>query len=207
MPDTVDNLIKALMRLPGIGPRQAERFVFFLLQHPDTVRDIRQALDNLLSSVEQCSECFRYSPKKASRGEICDICFSNKTECSTLLVVEKDVDFANVHKSGIYKGLYFLLGGLVPILDKEPEKIIRARELVKRVEVLTKTGLKEVILALSANPTGDHTLEYLREKLAPVLKKHNITLSVLGRGLSTGTEIEYSDSDTLSSALSSRKTF
>jgi recombination protein RecR len=94
------------------------------------------------------------------------------------------------------------LGGLVGILEKEPEKKIRQRELLKRIEE-TK-DIKEIIIALSANTDGDNTFSYLEKLLAPIAQKNNIKITHLGRGLSTGTELEYSDSDTLRNALKNR---
>lgn len=127
-----------------------------------------------------------------------------------LLVVEKDADFENIRKSGNYQGLFFLLGGSLPILEKNPSQKVRARELFDRVQNAAKntekTGeLKEVILAMNATPEGENTTLYILKILEPLVQKYNFKLSTLGRGLSTGTELEYSDVETFKSALESRK--
>lgn len=121
-----------------------------------------------------------------------------------LFVVEKDADLDNIERSG-FRGLYFVLGGTIPLASEEPQKYIRLRELVERIEQDgTKLVLNEVILGLSATSEGDHTRLLLQEKLAPMAQGFNFKLSSLGRGLSTGSELEYADPDTIASALNSR---
>jgi recombination protein RecR len=111
------------------------------------------------------------------------------------MIVSRDIDFEAVEKSGSYKGRYFVLGGSLPVLEKEPEKRIRISELKN---YLTRhTDVKEIILGLNANSEGENTAEYLKEHL----KKDGLTISLLGRGLSTGAELEYADPETLKSAL------
>jgi len=133
-------------------------------------------------------------------------------DTSTLMVVEKDSDLESVKKSRVYNGKYFILGGLVPIIEKNTKKRIRIEELKERIK---KEGenLREIILAFSLNPQGDHTDSYVREQLNEIVEKLNpstklragIKISSLGKGLSTGTELEYSDNDTLKNALKNRQ--
>jgi len=120
-----------------------------------------------------------------------------------LMVVAKDVDLDNIEKTKSYNGFYFILGGLVPILEKNPEQKVRINELLKAIE--KRNDLKEIILALSASPNGDNTAEYLKRILSPIAEKKGIKISLLGRGISTGLELEYSDSDTLKHALTNRE--
>lgn len=123
-----------------------------------------------------------------------------------LLVVEKDVDFENMHKAGIWNGFYFILGGTIPLLEKEPAKRIRAKELFYTVQDRAKNdGLREVVLAMNATSEGENTAVYLQKILESLAEKYSITVTSLGRGLSTGTELEYSDKDTLKDALESRR--
>ncbi len=101
--------------------------------------------------------------------------------------------------------MYFILGGLVPIVTKDTPNFVRTKELINTIEKRAQDGvLKEVILALSINPQGEHTDMYLRELINPLKDKYNFKLSTLGRGLSTGTELEYSDSETIKNALRNR---
>jgi recombination protein RecR len=121
-----------------------------------------------------------------------------------LFVLEKDVDVENVERSN-YRGVYFVLGGAIPLGAEEPEKHIRIPELLKRAQAEASEGtLKEIILGLSATTEGDHTRDILAEKLRTLAEVHAIKISALGRGLSTGSELEYADPDTISNALSSR---
>ena len=134
----------------------------------------------------------------------CRICADLGRDQHTLFVVEKDADIENVERSD-FKGLYFVLGGTIPLAADEPHKHIRLRELVERIEADAAKGvLKEVILGLSATSEGDHTRLLLQEKLIPVSEAFKFKISSLGRGLSTGSELEYADPDTIASALSSR---
>jgi recombination protein RecR len=121
------------------------------------------------------------------------------------MIVSNDVDFENIEKTKFYNGYYFILGGSVPILEKNPEKRIRQKELIESVGNRLNSGLEEIIIALNYNPEGENTLSYLNELLKTTIDKNNIKISTLGRGLSTGTELEYSDSDTIKNALKNRQ--
>ena len=119
------------------------------------------------------------------------------------MIVARDVDMENMEKTGVYDGYYFVLGGTVPILEKEPERLVRIKELEKRLA--KEADLKEIIIAMNANPEGENTEDFLRLRIKEISGAKNINLSTLGRGLSTGIELEYSDSDTLKSALKNRE--
>jgi len=116
-----------------------------------------------------------------------------------LMIVPRDVDLEAVEKSGSYHGRYFVLGGVVPILDKEPEKKIRLRELERLLK--EKKDIKEIVLAMNANNDGENTATFLKEKLSTVSLGNALVISVLGRGLSTGAELEYADPETLKNAF------
>ena len=119
------------------------------------------------------------------------------------VIASKDF-FEVIEKSHSYDGYYFILGGTVPILEGEPEKKIRSKELLALVGTRATKGLKEIIVATSLNPEGENTFDCVAKLLSLILKEFNIKLSGLGRGLSTGTELEYSDSDTIKNALKNR---
>lgn len=191
------------MKFPGIGTRQAKRFVYFLLaQDPHFVENLAREISELQKTITQCTGCFRFYQHRGT-GTLCDVCIDD-ADSSTLMVVEKDTDFDSVHRSGSYAGRYFILGGTIPVLEKDPASKIRIRELLARIEHGATEGLSEVILALSANPEGDFTRDYITRALEQVAQKLGITITTLGRGISTGTELEYSDSDTLRHALKNR---
>lgn len=200
---TIENLASLFMKFPGIGTRQAKRFVYFLLaQDPRFLENLVREISDLKNKVAQCSSCFRFYPHK-NNAPICDVC-SSDADPGALLVVEKDSDMENIRRSGGHTGRYFVLGGTIPVLERDPASKIRIRELLLRIEQGSKEGLAEVILALSANMEGDFTRDYVAKTLEPLMQKHGLKITTLGRGLSTGTELEYSDSETLRHALKNR---
>lgn len=195
--ESIDDLARAFERFPGIGPRQAKRFVYFLLSSPSLERERLAILINQVgASVQQCSDCKRFW---SGMGERCGYCTNPARDSSVLMVVEKDQDLLALERSGSFKGRYFVLGGVLTLSGKGA---IRERELVNRVERESDV-IREIILALSATSEGEHTSDHLRGVLAPL--RPQITLTQLGRGLSTGTELEYTDQRTLSAALQNRK--
>lgn len=205
----IDKLAKLFSAFPGVGPRQSRRFVYFLLTRDASFRsELSRYINELADQVTQCTNCFRFFPRQKNVAAVlCDICNDPHIDHSTLLIVEKDADLENVKKTGVYRGNYFVLGGSVPLFEEKPEGRIRVSELENIVKkAIGDKTLKEVIFALSATPEGDHTIEYLREQLSPIGEAHGVVFSVLGRGLSTGTELEYSDTSTLENALKNRST-
>ena len=140
--------------------------------------------------------------REDEKGGVCFLCRDENKNSSTLLIVEKDADLENIERTGAYTGHYFVLGGLIPVLEKEPEKRIRLKYLKSLLE--RKKEISEIIIALTANVDGDHTAEYIKNALSVILKEKGTRITTLGRGLSTGTELEYSDSDTLKNALKNR---
>ncbi len=187
-------------RFPGIGPRQAQRFVYWLLsQDHSFLKNLSGLLLELKQNTKQCEECFRFF-----NAAECSLCKSASRDDSCLLVVEKDADLENIEKSGAYSGRYFVLGGVIPFSANVP-KTARLKELFNRADKGAKNGLKEIILALSATAEGDNTGRYLEKILEPLAKKYSLKISSFGRGLSTGTELEYIDAETLKNALENRK--
>jgi recombination protein RecR len=201
---TIDSLAQAFMKFPNIGTRQAKRFVYFLLaQDPHYLEKLASEIAEIKNTIAQCTECYRYYPQSGIEMTLCGVCNSD-ADNSTLLVVEKDTDFDSMRRSGGYLGRYFVLGGTIPVLEQDPASKIRIRELTARIEKGVPEGLSEIILALSVNPDAEATRNYIIKVLAPIVKKYGLSITTLGRGLSTGTELEYSDSDTLRHALKNR---
>ncbi len=199
MSDRIADLSRAFERFPGIGPRQAKRFVYYLLSIPQSDRArIADLLVHLGNDIQQCTMCMRFSP--ANSGGLCNYCSDPKRDSSLLMLVEKDQDVTAVERANAYRGHYFVLGGVLTLSGKGT---IRERDLIRVVEQRSKTTLKEIVLALGATSEGEHTADRVREILAPL--RGSLILSELGRGLSTGSELEYSDAETLSGALQNRK--
>ena len=203
--DSIHRLAALFEKFPGIGPRQSRRFVQHLLSASPAARsELADYIKRLGAESRQCAHCHRwYTLGGADRG-LCPICADPARETSILFVVEKDADIENVERSG-FRGLYFVLGGTIALATEEPEKFVRMRELFKRVEEdASALRLGELILGLSATTEGDHTREILVEKLRPLSEGLNFRISSLGRGLSTGSELEYADPDTIAQALGNR---
>ncbi len=205
--NTIDKLTEYFTKFPGIGSRQAKRLVYFILgQGGDFSGELSNLLARVREDITQCDACFRFyhSPATDERTE-CSICTDTQREDDVLMVIEKDADLEVMRRTDSYRGKFFILGGSLPLLEKQPNSKIRARGLHERVHKdLERGALKEIILALSAHPEGDHTASYIKQILSPYVEKHGLIITVLGRGLSTGTELEYSDLDTLHHALKNR---
>lgn len=202
--DIVDKLTEVFKEFPGIGERQARRFVYFLMsKNGSYAENLSLLIRDLKKEVAQCGECFRFFIIKNGKNNLCDVCANTNTDTSTLMVVEKDSDLESVKKSHVYNGKYFVLGGLVPIVEKNTKSRVRVEELKNKIS--KEKNLVEIILAFSLNPQGDHTDQYIREQIKNITEKQNIKISSLGRGLSTGTELEYSDNETLKNALKNRQ--
>lgn len=202
--DYINRLAKYFGEFPGIGDRQSKRFVYFLLnQNHEYLKDVSNLIVNLKKNISRCDICYRFFPSPDEN--ICDVCMNVETDKSLLMIVEKDADYENIRKSKIYSGRYFILGGLVPIVERDTSRRIRIRELENAIQAQIKEfQLKEIIVALSLNPHGEHTDMYLKQVLSPFAEKYGIKITSLGRGLSTGTELEYSDNDTIKNALKNR---
>ena len=199
MSDRIEDLSRAFERFPGIGPRQAKRFVYHLLSVPigDRAR-LADLITRVAEDVRQCRDCMRFAP--INSVGLCNYCGDPARDDTLLMVVEKDQDLAAVERANAYRGRYFVLGGVLTLSGKG---MIRERELVTVVERRLQHGLKEIVLALSATSEGEHTSDRVRELLGPL--RTSVQLSALGRGLATGSELEYSDAETLSGALQNRK--
>ncbi|HSE35431.1 MAG TPA: toprim domain-containing protein [Candidatus Paceibacterota bacterium] len=203
--DQIDRLAKIFADFPGIGARQSRRFVFHLLNRPQSVLDdLADEIRTLKRSIRECTGCRRYfmASEKSVDGR-CTYCADLMRDTATLAIVERDADLDALEKGG-YRGRYFVLGGTLPMLEKEPERKIRTRELVERIDALAPLGLREIILAFAVTPESEHTADHIRTILADRLAESGIALSTLGRGLSTGSELEYADPDTVRWALERR---
>lgn len=201
--DIVEKLTEIFKEFPGIGERQAKRFVYFLMSKDGNyISSLSNGVIELKKGITQCKECYKFFVS-GQKEKICEICKDPNIDNSILMVVEKDSDLESVHKSKIYSGKYFILGGLVPIVEKNTNRKIRVNELKEKIK--NDKDVKEVILAFSLNPQGNHTDFYVRNQLKEIATSKNIKISSLGRGLSTGTELEYSDNDTLKNALKNRQ--
>ena len=207
----IDELANSFMKFPGIGRRQAKRFAYFIIQsNPNFTQKLASQILSVQKNVKLDPISYQYFYSENPQEKYSAITSDKSRDASLLMVVEKDVDIESIEKSHAYHGYYFVLGGLAPMLDTELETTIRIRELLKRIETQSNESesskkLGEIIFALAANPEGDRTTNLIKQKIAPLQERFGFKISQLGRGFSTGTEVEYSDPDTLASALENRK--
>ena len=207
-PNAIEQLVEHFSALPGIGPRQATRFVYFLLkQEPTKIRAFGKAIGELQTSISLCEECF------LPREGTCTICTDPKRTHATVCVVEKESDALRLEKAGIYNGRYFVLGGTVGALAQRSS----AKERITMLKKLVESGnVEELILGLNPTREGVFTCSYVEKVLSQAegseqtrpsearqTKKPRITR--LGRGLTTGAELEYVDEETLRSAFEGRR--
>lgn len=202
----MEQLIELFKKFPGIGPRQAKRFVAFIMHSNQTYRkELMAAMLQVHNNVTTCSLCNRryidmyVQPDKAS---VCSICRKQR-DSKTLLVVAHDSDVDVFEKSMMHQGNYYVLGRYVPLFSEDIQEHVNVAQLYGRIDNLVSKGLTEIILATNATSDGDYTARILREYIQK--KYTDLTVSTLGRGLSTGGELEYADSDTLREAMKFRR--
>lgn len=201
--DSINRLIELFREFPGIGPRQAKRFVYFLLtKNTGYTSEMSRLIADLHNKIHTCESCFRFFPKDHS--PLCQTCRDTTRDTQSLMIVSRDVDFENIERTKAFSGYYFILGGNLPVLEKHPETKIREKQLFAVIEKRIPQGLSEIIIALDYNPEGEHTREYVEHLLRTNPSTSQIKITHLGRGLSTGSELEYTDADTIKNALKSR---
>lgn len=196
LPGSIQDLINALARLPGIGPKTASRLTFYLLRAPDDLLlDLADSLKALKSSTTYCQVC--YNITEAGRNE-CEICASNERDPSLICVVEDPLDVLALERTEGYLGRYHVLHGVLsPIEGIGPEKI-KIKELLERVD---QGGVLEIILATNPSMEGDATAMYLQQQLI----SRGLQITRLARGLPVGGDLEYADQNTLLRAISGRQ--
>ena len=199
MSDILHKLIYHFEQLPGIGPRQARRLTYSLLRRSRSdLQEFGTLLQNLRGNVHECPTCGLYHTDSEKE---CSFCRNPNRDNTALMIVEKDADMETVEGSGLYDGRYLILGGVLPISGKNQVRDQLVRHALKH---RISNGLTEIILGLSATTEGEQTREYVTDLITPLLPPE-VRISILGRGFATGTELEYSDTETLRSALENRK--
>jgi recombination protein RecR len=195
LPSHIQELVKSMSSLPGIGQKSASRLVFYLLRDGgDLAMKLSEDLAALKTKTVSCPVC--YGVMSASR-DICDICSSPHRDHQIICVVEKQMDMIAMESAGIFKGLYHILNGAIsPMSGVNPEDLM-IDELERRVNA---GNIKEVILATSAGLEGDTTGLYIQNLLAGC----QVRVTKLARGLSVGADLEYADLRTLSQAFAGR---
>ncbi|MCI0705197.1 MAG: recombination mediator RecR [Planctomycetia bacterium] len=191
----IERLLEELTKLPGIGPKSAERIAHFLAGDRQHAVRLADALHSVADSVRPCRECFNLTD-----GELCPVCSDPKRDAGLLCVVETPRDVSSFERAGTFRGLYHVLGGrLAPLEGLGPERLTLTA-LVQRVR---KGGVREVILATSPTLEGDGTALFASNLLAPT----GVTVTRLARGLPSGSSLELANAQMLADALEGRRTF
>ena len=194
-PEPISNLVAAFSRLPGVGPRTALRYVFYLLKQPKTdLTVMARAIVQLGERIKVCSRCFMYT-----EHETCEICLDSKRDPRLLCVVEESRDISTIESTDVYNGYYLVLGGSLNPIEGITPDAIRIRQLKDRLT--QQSMIEEIVLALSPTMHGETTIMYLSKYLAPYNKK----ITRLARGLPMGATLEFADEITLGDALKHRK--
>lgn len=196
-------LKELLRKLPGIGTRQAGRFAEFLLrQDASYINDLVRSLEKTRNDMRICQRSGQLF-FSSDNHDLSPLERDSSRDDSILMVVATDKDLDVLESSRIYTGRYFVLGGLVPLVS-DVLSGVRSSQLVNRIKE-SRDQLSEVVLSFSFNPEGEHTRRLIELALKPLLEGTSIRVTHLGRGLSTGTELEYSDTETLLHAFRSRE--
>lgn len=199
IPKSIQNLIDSFNRLPGIGPKTAQRLTYYLLHVPQQQLDFfSQSIVNLKKNSLICSTCFNIS-----ESDPCPICKELSRDQSILCVVEQALDILAIEKSGAFKGLYHVLHGAINPLDNIGPDQLHLYDIISRLK--NNSHINEIIIATNPTMEGEATALYIQR----LLEKENIRVKIsrIGRGLPTGADLEYADELTLNKAFEGRREY
>jgi recombination protein RecR len=190
----IEKLISVISKLPGIGPKSAERIALYLLSMEDyEIKDFLETIEDAKEHIKLCPICFNITD-----SEICNICNSPRRDHSVVCVVEEVRDLFAIEKGGEYNGVYHVLHGKIDPINHISQEDLKIKELIERVG---RGEIKEVIMATNPNFSGDLTATYLKKILTPF----GVKVTRIATGLPKGAEIDFVDSVTLSLAIKERK--
>lgn len=200
IPKAIQNLVESFERLPGVGPKTAQRLTFYLLHVPQGQLDnFATALENLKKNTILCSICF-----SVDEVDPCSVCSDRGRDQTLICVVEEPLDVLALEKNGTYKGLYHVLHGKIDPLNNIGPDEIYISHLIERIRN-NESGIMEVILATNPTMEGEATAMYLAKQLKGV--NEGLTITRIGRGLPIGADIEYADEITLQRAMEGRSQY
>jgi len=194
IPVAVDRLTQEFARLPGVGPKTAQRLTFHCIDAPgNELKSLAAALESVVGAVHACRQCFFMTD-----GELCAVCQDSQRDQTVICVVEQGLDVLAIERSGEYRGLYHVLGGsLSPMSGTGPDQL-RINELEERIAELPVT---EVVLATDPDVEGEATSHYLADRLG----SKGVSVTRLAHGLPAGSDLQYADELTLARALTGRR--
>lgn len=207
IPKAIQNVIESFERLPGVGPKTAQRLTFYLLHVPQVELDrFASSVQNLKNNTVMCSVCFTVDETNP-----CSICSDSNRNQGIICVVEQPLDVLALEKNGKYNGVYHVLHGKIDPLNNIGPDEIRIAELIRRIKEksITSTtgitGIREVILATNPTMEGEATAMYIAKNLKSQIS--NLKITRIGRGLPTGADLEYADPTTLERAMEGRSEY
>lgn len=190
----IARLLEELERLPGIGPKSAQRLAYYILRSdPDVASRLADALVEVKRSIHFCAKCFNFA-----EAELCEICASSKRDSSVVCVVEEPRDVVAIERTGEFRGLYHVLQGAISPIDGIGPEQLRVRELIARIG---EGGIEELIVATNPNVEGETTALYLARLVKPL----GVKVTRIASGLPVGGDLEYADEVTLGRALEARR--
>ncbi len=193
-PPAIERLLQALMRLPGVGPKTAERYAFSLLRRPaDQLKSFGQAVEHLRDSIVSCSRCHNFD-----ETDPCLLCRDKHRDHATVCVVADAPDLLAIEHTGVYRGRYHVLGGTVNAVEGQGPDQLNIDDLLKRIPA---EGMTEVILAMNPDIEGETTSLYLKKALEPL----KVKVTQLARGIPSGGDVTYMDEATLGEAINHRQ--
>lgn len=199
--NSLEKLVHELNRLPGIGPKTAQRLAYYILRKPEFSEQLQGALQQVVTNVRPCTQCFSYTDE----SDLCRYCTDANRRDDLLCVVEEPSDIARVESSGAFRGRYHVLHGAISPLDNVAPHDLKIRELLDRVDAGlegVKPKINEIILVLDPDLEGDTTVLYLAKALAG----KDVKVTRIASGVPIGSDIDYVDDRTLSRALENRTT-
>ena len=197
LPPALTDLIEALGKLPGVGPRTAERYAYFLVKNdPGKAQNLASALQDLHGGIGVCQKTFALVP---AGQDLSDLYTDLKRDKTLVAVVAEPFDIVALEKTGSFSGTYHVLGGLVSPIDGVGPEQLHITELIKRID---EDGVQEIILATNASVEGETTALYIQKQIGG----RNVKITRLARGLPIGVDLEYADQITLTRALEGRQT-
>lgn len=197
---SIRKLIESFERLPGIGPKTAERLAFYLLHTPqEYLEGFAASLVNLKNQTKECSLCFN-----VAEDDPCSICADSTRDHSQICVVEQPLDILAIERGGFYQGVYHVLNGIIdPLNNILPEQLY----IPQLINSLRQGKIRELIIATNPTTEGEATAMYIQQLLQKNADLASIKITRLGRGLPTGADIEYADAQTLARAFEGRREY
>jgi len=208
--DSINKLINIFRDFPAVGPRTAQRFVYYLTKLPkEKIDEFTSAIQEIKNKIKLCEFCFNPFEPQSEDKKLCPICSNSSRNKNLLCVVEKEADLLSIESTKKYSGLYFILGGTIAVIKNHDNNGPRIEELKRRIQNppdrQAENTFSEIIIALNPTPEGKATSILIEREIKKISKMPGPKITHLAQGIPVGGELEYADEETLESALEGRK--